>query len=178
MVQIQIKTKLRYVNIFLDIVRKITAAICQKKYAKKQSRTFLTLSTSEILIKFRTWPRIREQNLWGVFHAKQDYQISEIDGVNVIRVIFLKFTKIHGKGKRKLWNKRVYDWQNAHIEEVSKIICFRIYSNYFIDYEHIREFLKYHPFSTYAKVSEKPTFLTPNSTPKCAYHGVRNVSFP
>ena len=40
MVQIQIKTKLRYVNIFLDIVRKITAAICQKKYAKKQSKIF------------------------------------------------------------------------------------------------------------------------------------------
>ena len=106
---------------------------------------------------------MREQNLWGVFHAKQDYQISEIDGVNVIRVIFLKFTKIHGKGKRKLSTERVYDWQNAHIEEVSKIICFWICSNYFIDYEHIQEFLKDHRVSTYAKVSEKPTFLTPNT---------------
>ena len=38
--------------------------------------------------------------------------------------------------------------------------------------------LRDHPFSTYAKFSEKLTFLTPLiRTRMCAYQGVRNVSF-
>ena len=34
-----------------------------------------------------------------------------------------------------------------------------------------------HSFTTYAKFSEKLTFLTPIRTRTCAYQGVRNVGF-